>query len=62
MARQSGALYDVAATLDVLHALGAESEQQPGERDSLLERLGVERLPTLELGPMADALAAAIDG
>jgi hypothetical protein len=62
MASQSGALYDVAATLDVLHALGAEPEQRAGERDSLLERLGVERLPALELGPATKELAGAIGG
>lgn len=62
MARQSGALYDVAATLDVLRLLDAEREQQAGERDSLLERLGVERLPALELGRMTNELGAAIGG
>jgi tetratricopeptide (TPR) repeat protein len=62
MARQSDALYEIAATLDVLHLLGAESEQQAGERDSLLERLGVEWLPALELRPMTNKLAAAIGG
>ena len=62
LARESGALYHVAAALDVLGALGAEHEQRVGERDSLLARLGVERLPALELGPTANAHAAAIAG
>jgi class 3 adenylate cyclase/predicted ATPase len=61
VARQSGALYDMAATLDVLHALGDEPEQRAGERDSLLERLGVERLPALELRPVTIELSAAIN-
>jgi hypothetical protein len=59
MARAGGALYHVAAALDLLKALGAEREQRVGERDSLLQQLGVERLPALELGP-AHELAAAI--
>jgi tetratricopeptide (TPR) repeat protein len=62
IARQEGALYDVAATLDVLHVLDAGPQQQAAERDSLLERLGVERLPALELGPRANELAASIGG
>jgi tetratricopeptide (TPR) repeat protein len=59
MARAGGALYHVAAALDLLKALGAEREQRVGERDSLLQQLGVERLPALELGP-TNELAAAI--
>jgi len=62
MARESRALYDVAAALDVLHAVGAEHEQRVGERDSLLVRLGVERLPLLELGSTTNELAAAVGG
>jgi tetratricopeptide (TPR) repeat protein len=60
VARQSGALYDIAATLDVQQSLGAEPAQRAGERDSLLRRLGVERLPALELGPETKELAGAI--
>jgi hypothetical protein len=52
----------VAATLDVLRFLGAEPEEQAGERDSLLDRLGVERLPAVELGQTSRELAAAIGG
>jgi len=62
LARESGALYHVAAALDVLNALGAKHEQRVAERDSLLARLGVERLPVLELGPTTNELAAAIAG
>jgi hypothetical protein len=62
VARQRGALYQVAATLDVLHALGAESDQVAGERDSLLGRLGIERLPALEFGSTTNEPAAAIGG
>lgn len=61
-ARRAGALYEVAATLDILHALGVGAEQQNGERDSLLERLGIERLPAFELGAMTTEVAAAVAG
>jgi class 3 adenylate cyclase/tetratricopeptide (TPR) repeat protein len=60
VARQSGALYDIAAALDVQHSLGAEPARRAGERDSLLRRLGVERLPALELAPETKELAGAI--
>jgi tetratricopeptide (TPR) repeat protein len=60
VARQSGALYDLAAALDMLHALDAEPEQRV-ERDSILEQLGVERLPALELRPVTSELAGAIN-
>jgi hypothetical protein len=62
MARASGALYHVAAALDVLLTLGADHEQRVGERDSLLERLGVERLPAFELGSATNEFAGAIGG
>jgi Flp pilus assembly protein TadD len=58
IARRSGALYDIAATLEVLRVVGADSEQQADEREELLERLGVERLPAPELGPVTYELAA----
>jgi tetratricopeptide (TPR) repeat protein len=51
IARERGALYDVAATLDVQQALGAD-EDGANERDSLLAQLGIERLPELELTPL----------
>jgi class 3 adenylate cyclase/tetratricopeptide (TPR) repeat protein len=62
LARDSGALYDVAAALDVLHALGAEPEQREGELESLLERLGIERLPALDLESVRDEPALATSG
>jgi tetratricopeptide (TPR) repeat protein len=58
IARQSGALYDIAAALDVLRLVGVDSEQQTDEREELLERLGVERLPVLELGRATYEVAA----
>jgi class 3 adenylate cyclase/tetratricopeptide (TPR) repeat protein len=58
IARERGALYDVAATLDILVRLGAESEYGADERDSLLRRLGVVRLPALTLRPITTELAA----
>jgi class 3 adenylate cyclase/tetratricopeptide (TPR) repeat protein len=58
-ARERGALYDVAATLDVLQILGAEPEQGSADRDSLLTRLGIVRLPVLELPRASWELAAA---
>jgi class 3 adenylate cyclase/tetratricopeptide (TPR) repeat protein len=48
IARERCALYDVAATLDVLRALGVESPEGSAERDTILARLGIERLPGLE--------------
>jgi class 3 adenylate cyclase/tetratricopeptide (TPR) repeat protein len=59
IARERGALYDVASTLDVLRALGAESDEQATERDSVLAQLGIERLPALGLAPTMSELAAA---
>jgi hypothetical protein len=51
----------MAATLDVLHALDAESEQRAGERDSLLEQLGVDRLPALDLRQVTEQLLVPIN-
>jgi hypothetical protein len=58
IARERGARYDVAATLDVLVRLGTESEHGADERDSLLRRLGIVRLPALRLQPITTELAA----
>jgi tetratricopeptide (TPR) repeat protein len=58
IARDRGALYDVAATLDLLVTLGAESEDGADERDSLLRRLGVARLPAVRPQSMTAELAA----
>lgn len=46
IARERGALYDVVATLSVLEALGAVPEPDAAERNSILSRLGIERMPT----------------
>jgi class 3 adenylate cyclase/tetratricopeptide (TPR) repeat protein len=58
LARERGARYDVAATLDVLDRLGGRSGQLAAERDELLTRLGIERLPVVELGLSRPELAA----
>jgi tetratricopeptide (TPR) repeat protein len=57
IARERGGLYDVAATLTVLQTLRAVSEPAAAERDSILAQLGIEALPTPELG-MREAVAA----
>jgi tetratricopeptide (TPR) repeat protein len=54
VARERGALYDVAATLDVLQTLGVESDPGSSERDTILAKLGIERLPLLEICQLAD--------
>jgi tetratricopeptide (TPR) repeat protein len=59
IARERGALYDVAATLDVLHTLSPESADRASERDSVLAQLGIKRLPALRLAPTVSELAAA---
>ena len=59
IARERGALYDVAATLDVLQALGAESDKGRTERDAILARLGIERLPALGVSVPGRIRAAA---
>jgi tetratricopeptide (TPR) repeat protein len=51
IARERDAVYDVAAILDVLRTLGACSQADLTERDSILLRLGIERLPALEIVP-----------
>jgi tetratricopeptide (TPR) repeat protein len=56
IARERGALYDVAAALDVLHALGVMSDKGRTERDAILARLGIEQLP----GPYTVAGTATI--
>jgi len=58
-ARAQGARYDVAATLDVLHALGGHSNQLAAERDELLAQLGIEQLPVVRLGLIHPELASA---
>jgi hypothetical protein len=45
-ARERGALYDIAAALDLLEALCGSDTDRAAERDAILTRLGVQRLPT----------------
>lgn len=59
IARERGALYDVAATLDVLQALAVESDNGSIERDAILARLGIKRLPGLEFSAPAGIRTAA---
>ncbi|MDE3130298.1 MAG: AAA family ATPase, partial [Acidobacteriota bacterium] len=56
LARAQGALYDLAATLDVLHLLGVDRGSE--ERDRLQARLGIVRFHTLDLGPVGVATAS----
>ena len=58
-ARERGALYDVAATLDVLQALGVESGKGSAEGAAIIARLGIERLPGLEFSAPARTRTAA---
>jgi class 3 adenylate cyclase/tetratricopeptide (TPR) repeat protein len=60
IARERDSVYDVAATLDVLQMLGAASQTALAERDSMLSRLGIERLPAvLDLVPFGREPVAA---
>jgi tetratricopeptide (TPR) repeat protein len=45
-ARGSGVEYEVAATIDVLHAVGAADADLLRERDEILSRLDIVRMPT----------------
>jgi class 3 adenylate cyclase/tetratricopeptide (TPR) repeat protein len=62
IAREHGALYDIAATLDILVTLGAGTNHGSDERDSLLRRLGIVRLPALELRPTTSEVVTASSG
>jgi class 3 adenylate cyclase/tetratricopeptide (TPR) repeat protein len=57
-ARQRGAEYDVAAAIDLLGSLGAIDPDLAHERDSILARLRIERLP--QPRPAVPAAASAI--
>jgi tetratricopeptide (TPR) repeat protein len=48
--RDRGSEYDVAATIDVLHALGDADDELVGDRNAILARLKIERLPEPALG------------
>jgi hypothetical protein len=58
-ARERGALYDIAAALDLFEQLFEPDAQRARERDAILTRLGVERLPTVPLDTSVGAPAAA---
>jgi hypothetical protein len=56
LARERGEQYELALSLDALGALRPLDPAQRHERDAILERLGVVRLPAmLDLGPSAHA-------
>ena len=52
-AREAGADYEVAATIDALDSLGAAGQDMLIDRDEIVERLKIERLPVLALAPNA---------
>ena len=52
-ARERGAEYDVAATIDAMEAVGATDAELLRERDEILDRLKVVRLPAPALGESA---------
>jgi tetratricopeptide (TPR) repeat protein len=51
-ARQRGAEYEVAATIDVLDCLGLAAQDMRRERDEILKRLKIERMPVPALAPV----------
>jgi tetratricopeptide (TPR) repeat protein len=59
-AREQGADYDAAATLDALDTLGVAGAQRCAERDEILGRLRVSQLPALQPGMFKRARAAAV--
>ncbi|HWF34499.1 MAG TPA: adenylate/guanylate cyclase domain-containing protein [Solirubrobacteraceae bacterium] len=60
IAREQLAEYEVAATVDVLDALGAAEPADVRERDAILTRLEIERLPAPRLG--AERAVGAVAG
>jgi class 3 adenylate cyclase/tetratricopeptide (TPR) repeat protein len=58
-ARERGALYDIAAALDLFDQLFEPDVRRAQERDAILTRLGVERQPTLPIDASIGAPAAA---
>jgi tetratricopeptide (TPR) repeat protein len=59
VARERDALYDLAAALDLSELTSEPDVERARERDEILTRLGVERLPTPSLGIVVEAPAAA---
>jgi tetratricopeptide (TPR) repeat protein len=62
IARSRTALYDTAATLDILHALSDDYERACAERDAILAQLEIERLPVVSLASAGDRAETAIAG
>ena len=60
VARERGSLYDLAADLDALQSLGAETAQGAEERGLVLAKLGIERLPALEISNATREIAVAV--
>jgi tetratricopeptide (TPR) repeat protein len=56
LARERAALYDLASGLDVAEALSWPDPERSLERDTILARLGIERLPPLPLVRPMEAL------
>jgi hypothetical protein len=52
-ARDRGAEYDIAATIDAMAAIDGADSTLLRERDEILKRLKIERLPAPVLGPTA---------
>ncbi|HEV7176193.1 MAG TPA: hypothetical protein VGN29_11915, partial [Solirubrobacteraceae bacterium] len=52
-AMEAEADYEVAATIDALDSLGAAGQDMLIDRDEIVERLKIERLPVLALAPNA---------
>jgi hypothetical protein len=52
-AREAGADYEVAATIEALDSFGVAEQGMLGDRDKIVERLRIERLPVPGLAPEA---------
>jgi hypothetical protein len=50
-ARDAGADYETAATIDVLDSLGVAGQDMRRDRDEIIERLQIQRLPVVALAP-----------
>lgn len=58
-ARAAEAEYDIAATIDVLETIGVSAPGHQQERDGILARLQIERLPQAQLGDVLPRSAGA---
>jgi hypothetical protein len=50
-ARDAGADYETATTIDVLDSLGVAGQDMRRDRDEIIERLQIQRLPVVALAP-----------